>query len=83
MSIFRLLLMHQAGLINYAIRKLSSTLKNPCFLGGKQKHGGSDGMLKFPEFVGAFFTLGTGLCSAVVALIVELVFNKVCKGRPL
>ena len=56
--IFRLLLMHQAGLINYAIRKLSNRIKNPCSLNGKRKHGGSGNMLRLPEFTGGFVILG-------------------------
>ena len=75
--------MHQAGLINYATRKLFNTIKNPYSLGGKQKHGDSNEMLMLFELIGALFTLGTGLCTVVDALIGELFFSKVRKGRHL
>ena len=72
----RLLLMHQAGLIEYALRKARETAnKNPCSRKTKDKNE-QPIMLKLQEFVGAFLTLGGGSSTAVVVFLGEVVTKK-------
>ena len=72
--------MHQAGILDYAIRK-SKRNKNPCSIREKNNKGNEqnidDMLLKLPDFVGAFFILGVGLAFATITFVGEFLAKKI------
>ena len=75
--------MHQAGLLEYALRKSKRT-RNPCPIHSKGKGNNSNGdpiLLKLKEFIGAFFILGAGFGFAIIALIGEFIAKQIIDKR--
>ena len=71
--------MHQAGLIDHAVRKSSQIKGNPC---SKNKNKDQEEnttskpmMLKLRHFSVAFVILGSGLFLAAIVLFFELIFR--------
>ena len=72
--------MHQAGLIDHAIRKSRERdMKNPCSINDKNRSKQASGkqgkpiLLKLHDFGGAFLVLGIGFVLAFVAFIAECI----------
>ena len=72
-------MMHQAGLLDYAVRKAKQT-KNPCSTNAKNKENEAI-LLKLRDLSASFLVLAAGLGSAIVAFIAELVANIVVNRR--
>lgn len=71
-NIFRLLLLHQSGLLDHAFKKVSAT-SNPCLLGKKMVHNDTktEIMMKLPDFVGIFIAMAAGITLSFVTLVCE------------
>ena len=68
--------MHQAGLLDYAVRKATqNNVKNPCFINNKKGGHAKDEpiFLNLRDFSGAFVILAFGMGSAVLVLILEFI----------
>ena len=76
------MLLHQAGLIDHAMRKSKQADNNPCYIGTKYQHrlrqNAKDESITFKlaDFGGAFFILGFGFGIAVLILICEVLLLK-------
>ena len=76
--------MHQAGLIDYALRK-ARQIKNPCSINKKiqnkygQKQSNDDEKLQLNEFGVAFFILGMGFGFATLVLAAEFIFKQIIR----
>ena len=80
----RLLLMHQAGFLDYAVRK-SKLIRNPCSFKDKNTNepsGEGAVALKFRDFQGAFLILGAGFCIAFFIFACECICKIFIRGRP-
>ena len=68
--------MHQAGILEYAVRNSKRT-NNPCSIRSKHNIGNGQKskpiLLKLPDFMGAFFILGVGLGLATITIICEFI----------
>ena len=78
----RLLLMHQAGFLDHALRK-AKQFTNPCSIKQKKTTHESSGrkqepdMLKLQDFQGAFLILGAGFSFAMLILACEFIYKTI------
>ena len=81
----RILLMHQAGLLDHALRTAKENdNKNPCSINKKNNNrvGQQDGepiTLKLPDISAAFFILGIGMTFAFLILIGEFIVRWIAR----
>ena len=77
----RLLLLHQAGIIDHAMQKFASeSNNNPCSINPKyvqknveNQQGSNSSAFKLKYFSGAFVVLGVGLALALLAFVGEII----------
>lgn len=67
----RLLLLHQAGLLNHAMREEADKKRNPCTIGTGRNIGHTFEAFTLISFVGAFFVWAIGVTFSLLAFIVE------------
>ena len=67
----RLLLLHQAGLLNHAMREETDKKKNPCSIGTGRNVGHTFEAFTLISFAGAFFVWAIGVTCSFLAFIAE------------
>lgn len=82
----RILLLHQAGLIIYALDRADVFRRNPCILSENTKavsfqQATSAVKMKISDVSGAFMILGLGVGLASASFVVELVVGRPCKKK--
>ena len=68
--------MHQAGLLDHALRSASlDSTKNPCSLSGQKTNRNGPIYLKLRDFSGTFVILAAGVGFSFLVLIGECIFK--------
>lgn len=67
----RLLLLHQAGLLDHAMREETDKKKNPCTIGPGRNSGHTFEAFTLISFAGAFFVWAIGVTLSFLAFITE------------
>ena len=68
--------MHQAGLLDYAVRNAKNAKNIPCFIHKKEKNTGEADPIELEDFFPAFIIMGIGFAIAFFILILEVIVKK-------